>query len=84
MNSKEVKNFNHVSSLQISWNKSFGVISSQLQEVMAVGISLATSYGELLALIFLFLAYVFFFFLTIIIGKIKLHFIFFGSVGNKI
>lgn len=51
---------------------------------MAVGISLATSYGELLALIFLFLAYVFFFFLTIIIGKIKLHFIFFGSVGNKI
>lgn len=69
MNSKEY--FNHVTSLQMSWNKSFKVTCSQIQKLLAVGISPATPYGELLALTFWVHAV---FFLAIIIGKIKLHF----------
>lgn len=55
--------------------------SSQFQELMAVGLSLATPCGELLALTFMAHAI---FFLAIIVGKIKSHFVFLGSAGNEI
>lgn len=48
---------------------------------MAVGLTLATPRGELLALTFM--AHVIFF-LAIIVGNIKSHFTFVGSVGNAI
>lgn len=48
---------------------------------MAVGLSLATPCGELLALTFMAHAI---FILAIIVGKIKSHFVFLGSAGNEI
>lgn len=44
-------------------------------------LSLATPCGELLALTFMTHAI---FFLAIIVGKIKSHFVFLGSAGNEI